>query len=643
MNRKIIGLTAMLAVVFILRMPTAGSSHKAFHSPEDIRFFNAHILTPIDSNAYFLIPKNCRGCHGFDSLGLANVDGSGVDINLYDDWETSMMGLSATDPFWKAKVSHEILIDSSHSNQLQTICTTCHAPLGHYTALYKNQPFYTINNLSVDSLGQSGVSCMSCHAMKDSSILGTVFNGVLPYDTLHHEYGPFTLPNQGPMQLYVGLTPYYGSHLGEARACSPCHTLISNSSDLNGNPTGTTFVEQATFQEYQNSIYPSQLITCQSCHMPVVEDPVKIANGYLALPGRAPYNQHVFVGGNSFMVNLIKNNKSGLGINAQDKNFDSTLAAITRILRTQTVDVITHHDSTSMDTVYFSVKILNKAGHKFPSGYPSRRAFLRFIVLKQNGDTLFVSGNVNAADEIIHVATPFEQHHDIIKNSSQTQIYEMIMGDLNGNVTSVLARGYSHLKDNRIPPQGYSSQFVSHDTTEIVGVDSSDIDFNLNNGVEGTGYDIVHYHVPFGSYSGNVNVTSSVYYQSIPASFLNEMQLLSSPAIDSFLTMFSAANNHTVLVGGDTLPTVTIPVGIAAAKKATINIGPNPTFNGMIYISGINKAATFKIYSSAGNEILFNTFEHGDKCAIRLPESAGIYYIVITDHQQRIIKKIVRY
>ena len=56
-----------------------------------------------------------------------------MDVNLYDDWETSMMALSAVDPFWKAKVSHEILVNPANSLELQTLCTKCHAPLGHYT------------------------------------------------------------------------------------------------------------------------------------------------------------------------------------------------------------------------------------------------------------------------------------------------------------------------------------------------------------------------------------------------------------------------------------------------------------------------------------------------------------------------------
>lgn len=307
MKNKLAILATCLILVFLLRNPIRGLTSQAFHSPEEIAFFNAHFMPPLDSGQYFSLPQNCKGCHGYDSLGLANVDITGMDVNLYDDWETSMMGLSAVDPLWRAKVSHEILVDSAHANELQTLCTSCHAPLGHFTAIYKGAQHYTIDDLLNDSLGQSGVSCHSCHSIKDSSTLGVLFTGQSPMDTNRKAYGPFVGPMPGPMQLYVGLTPVYGPHMSESKTCSPCHTLISNAVDLNGTPTGTTFIEQATYHEYLNSSHPAILQnTCQTCHMPKIEDGVKIANGYTALPARSPFNLHSFAGANSFMVGLIK-------------------------------------------------------------------------------------------------------------------------------------------------------------------------------------------------------------------------------------------------------------------------------------------------------------------------------------------------
>jgi hypothetical protein len=170
--------------------------------------------------------------------------------------------------------------------------------------------------------------------------------------------------------------------------------------------------------------------------MPQIEDPVKIANGYISLAGRTPFNLHEFAGANTFMLELMKNNKDSLGITASDRNFDSTLAATTRQLRANTVDVQVDSVAVTADTAFFDVKLTNKAGHKFPSGYPARRAVLQVLVLKANGDTLFASGRFDANGEVIGLDVPFERHHDVIRQPNDVQVYEMVMGDVNGNVTT---------------------------------------------------------------------------------------------------------------------------------------------------------------------------------------------------------------
>jgi len=119
MKLRLFGFITVLIAIFLLQFSFKGEADKAFHSAEDISFYKVHFSTPLDSGEYFSLPENCKGCHGFDTLGLANIDGRGMDVNLYDVWETSMMGLSGVDPLWKAKVSHEILVNPGHSNELK--------------------------------------------------------------------------------------------------------------------------------------------------------------------------------------------------------------------------------------------------------------------------------------------------------------------------------------------------------------------------------------------------------------------------------------------------------------------------------------------------------------------------------------------
>mgnify|MGYP001404939898 CR=1 FL=1 len=91
-------------------------------------FLRAYDGLPDTSNALFTGSGVCAGCHGHDQAGLANVSSAGEDVNPTDQWMSSLMGNSAKDPFWRAKVAHEVAINPDHQLELEDKCTSCHAP-----------------------------------------------------------------------------------------------------------------------------------------------------------------------------------------------------------------------------------------------------------------------------------------------------------------------------------------------------------------------------------------------------------------------------------------------------------------------------------------------------------------------------------
>lgn len=640
-----------IAVVgmIVVGIASASRSDKQDITKEDFVIFH-HKLTqqnrvPIDSTEYFLPSSHCDGCHGYDPQAIGLVNQSGEDVNIFDDWKTSMMGLSAVDPLWRAKVSQEITVNPGLADETQTLCTGCHAPMGHYTAKYKGQPYYTIADLEGDSLGLDGVSCAGCHMISDSSSLGVLFSGQIPYDTNHIEYGPFTNPMTGPMELYEGITPVYSEHMNESRVCSPCHTLITQTLDLAGNPTGGTFVEQGTYHEWLNSVFPSQLKTCQTCHMPQIEDPVIIATGYIGLPPRSPFNIHIFGGANYFMVNMIKNFKNSLGLsNVQDYKFDSTLANINRMLKYQTADVaILSTPYASNDTLYLDVEVKNKAGHKFPSGYPSRRAVLQTVVTDSNGDTVFRSGIFNPSGQLTNLAGTYEPHHEMINSELQTQIYQMVMGDVNGDKTSVLERAALFLKDNRIPPEGFTSTHSAYDTIPIIANAFTDIDFNKNGAIEGTGKDITHYHIPLNGTVGLVNIYTRVLYQTMPPDFLDEMFSLNTAPIDSFRNMYQSSSNNPIYVHGDSILNLNLAVSVFENAWDNISIYPNPTFQSLFYIkTGGEEILSVEVVDLTGRLVEIGKIQPtSGYCIISIPQKSGTYIVRITTPQKTILKKVV--
>ena len=653
MKRKVgLVLLVFLSMVAVLNAIYSGKlaiikEKPSFHSEEEkevLKNLMSIAQTPIDTGEYFLHSSNCRTCHGSDSAHYANIDANGMDINLFDDWQSTMMANSARDPLWRAKVSHEILVNPSHAGPLQDKCTSCHAPMGRYTAHFKGQGDYTLAHLLNDSLGLDGISCTGCHTIGNAG-LGTMFSGQIPYDTNRVEYGPYQNPILGPMQLYVGLTPTYSQHVSESKMCSSCHTLITNSADLSGTATGRTFVEQATYHEWLNSSSAADNVTCQNCHMPRIYDSVRIANGYLNLPKRSPFNLHKFQGGNAFMIELIKNNKSKLGITTEDRKFDSSIAITRRNIRYNTMMVELIQDSVTADTAFYRVSLTNLTGHKFPSGYPSRRAVLQFVVTGTNNDTLFQTGIFDALGEVKGYTASYEPHYNTITSQNQHQIYEMVMGDVNGNKTTVLERADTNLKDNRIPPEGFVSLSPVYDTVKIVGDATSDTDFNLYpGGVEGSGRDVVHFHIPTAGFPSVYHVYTRFLYQTVPPSWVNEMFSFSSAEIDSFKVMFQQAQNIPLLVGADSI----LNIGLGIKKnfgEIEVKIGPDPSFDGHITLFFEKQVEIMAVKLIDMNGKILRNFRVNESTKafpLQLPEEKGTYIIDIITDQGRITKKAIR-
>ncbi len=657
MSRISIFAILLPATVAVFALMPIHNTEKRFHSDSELSFFKAKKMAigsegiahvnelEIDSNILFPTAKVCGGCHGKDPNGGAMVTTSGVDINIYDDWRSTMMANSAKDPFWRAKVTHEILVNPAHSLDLQTKCTSCHAPMGHYQAkLHDNKPFYLLSDLYNDTLGLDGVSCQMCHAQAPEKI-GTLHSGELNFDTnrIRMAYGPYEFIFAPPMHQFVGITPIYGEHISDAGLCAGCHTLITSSVDNAGEYTGNTFVEQATYHEWLNSRYDKDHdnISCQKCHIPQLFDEVVISANYQNLTPKYPYGLHEMAGANVTMLKLMKEHRNALGINALPEHFDSTIAGTMRMLQQKTLDLSITPLDLNGDTAHFGVLVNNKAGHKFPSGYPARRAWIEFEVRDSTGNILFHSGKMNSDYTLVGEDSNYEPHHQFITDPNQVQIYELVPGDVSNMFTNVLERGHLALKDNRLTPQGFSKLDVVYDTTQVVGTDN-DSDFNLNlDGTEGSGADLTHYKIAVNGYAGKVSITSKVWYHSLPLKWMMPMFAYSSPEIDSFKVMFDSADNSPILIAEKTLNDVYItPVKTKQiALDQDIKVFPTLSYDGRVTVlvpDGLSIKGV-QIYNSAGKLVW-------DRAAtnVLLPMGKGVYFIAIQTNKGKVVRKVMR-
>ena len=640
-KQTLIGIAIIAAIIFLALVPVRKEANAAFHSPEELVSLKAMMMVAaFDSTQYFPSSKECGGCHGFDFEGFALVDAEGQDINIYDDWRSSMMANSAKDPFWRAKVSHEVLVNPGHSEALQTTCTSCHAPMGHYSALYRGHDVYLMDSLLLDTLGLDGVSCGACHQISEEN-LGQQFSGQITYDTNRVQYGPYESPFGAPMISFAGFSPIYSEHINDAGICAPCHSLVVETANIDGTPTGSTFVEQATYHEWLNSKYNEDSISCQACHLPQIQDSVVISDNYLFLQGRSPFGKHEMVGANTFMLKLMKENKEELGIDATDENYDETIAKTFQMLQQRSIDLDLQMLNADLDSAYFRVEVINKAGHKFPSGYPSRRAFIQFTVTTEDSSYLFSSGLMDDDYEVIGQDEFYEPHYQVINQTEQVQIYEVINTDVNGDFSTILERAFVSVKDNRLPPLGFTTTHEVYDTTLIAGNALTDADFNRDaSGEEGTGGDVVYYHVPLQGYNGLIDVTVRVYYQSLPPKWMEEIFAASTPEIETFRTMYNNADQSPVLVKEEKLEDIFInTINTTELAVEELQLFPNPS-SGLVNLPNTPQPIrSIKIFNAAG-QLVQSLSAPGN--SFELPAAKGMYWIELrtssTIYQSRVVR-----
>ena len=613
-------------------------------------FMTAYAVLPDTSNALFTGSGRCAGCHGTDPVGYANVTEDGHDINPTDQWRSSLMANSAKDPFWRAKVAHEVAVNPSHQLELEDKCTSCHAPLGHFNAHHLGELHYSMAQLFHDSLALDGVSCVACHQQAPS--VGNTFSGVLEFDStmIYGQYGagkdeePLHEP---PMLLYTGYNIGYGAHVDGSEVCAGCHSLVTQTADLNGNPTGQDYVEQATYHEWLNSAYADDGASpaeCQDCHMPKVDEGVVIASGALFLNPREPFSKHILVGGNVQMLEIMRDNVEALGLSATEEQFDSTIAWTRDLLRNETVELTVDDAQWHNDEGLVSVSVRNKAGHKFPSGYPARRAWIE-VLAHQEGDTLWHSGKWEQGGFLVGVdedgLSSYEPHYTDIVAEDEVQVYELVAVDVTGTPTNVLERAAGSAKDNRLLPLGFKANHPVYDTTRVEGLALYDSDFTE---LSEEGMDRVHYAMnATPSVSANVTLDVRVWYQSMPARWVAPMFEVQDSTIQAFQSLFDAQGAAPELVAQTT---VSIPVTSSVASldaPPALSVRPNPTSDGRVTVAVPRDAhgALWELYAPNGSRI-----EHGRvqnmQWALTLPAASGTYVLTVHGAKGKWTRRIVR-
>lgn len=508
--------------------------------------------------ALFQPSSNCAACH----QGMKDTLGN--DVSNHTEWQSSIMANAARDPYYLASVRMETQKSPQFAEAIEEKCAICHAPMARLnndareesTLMFGDQGIlsteHPLFNLAVD-----GVSCTVCHQIPEN-----------PADNFRHSsdlainldlsaserfiYGAFPISEQNVniMKSASGYTAVQSEHVRESAVCATCHELYLNyiKADSTLSSGDELFYEQTPYSEWLASDF-SRESSCQECHMPPAEGAAPISN---ITPDNLyePFARHTFTGGNVFMLNLFGEFSEELGFPGSIAALDQHLARTEDLLQNQTASLAVSAIEQQDDILTFEVGIDVLTGHKFPTSFPSRRTWLHVTVSDASGKVIFESGGYEETGEIFGNANDenpgsFEPHYDLISAPDQVQIYEPIMKDVAGEVTTfqMLAAGY--LKDNRLLPAGFDKQNPPL-VSSVIGEAMQDSTFT-------GGSDSITYQVQTDGASGPFAIQVELLYQSVSYRWaLNVLESQTEEA-QTFGRMLEQAKNIPALIATQTV------------------------------------------------------------------------------------------
>ncbi len=483
----------------------------------------------------------------FDNCAFCHSEVDQPASTLPARWRGSIHAQSVRDPLFLAALA----IANQDAEGAGETCLRCHSPrawLGGRAA----PPTGSVDGSDLfPSDRNEGINCNFCHRVvdpvytpgqspaDDEAILDELeMAGLLPMHSGNAQYvvdpidlrrGPRTYGPDDPQPLHTWReSPYHRS----ATLCGTCHDvsnpLLTKQPDgtyvpnVDGAPHPTLdpsdmFPEQRTFSEWANSDFPggvdmggrfggnkAVVSTCQDCHMPDTNGQGCSIGGYT---DRDDLAFHSFQGANRWIIDVLLHVYDGPVTDDQGNVVDNGLDEETKdVLALATGDVEYMLESaTDVELTQtggeLNVRIINQCGHKLLTGYPEgRRIWINVRFLDAGGQLVREYGAYDDATATLAL---------------DTKVYEAKHGldDTMAGVTGLPAGESFHLtlnntilKDNRIPPRGFTNAAFEAIGSPIIGAAYAD----------GQHWDDTKYCIPAGAADAEVRV----YYQTASREYI---------------------------------------------------------------------------------------------------------------------------
>jgi hypothetical protein len=146
----------------------------------------------------------------------------------------------------------------------------------------------------------------------------------------------------------------------------------------------------------------------------------------------------------------------------------------------------------------------------------------------------------------------YEPHYNEIRSPDQVEIYESILGDEKGQVTTGLLAGIRYLKDNRLLPDGFEKRTADAEIA-VVGDALNDPAFT------GGGHRLC-YSAPLGIATGPFTFKAELWYQPIGYRWANNLKPYNhADEPRRFNSCFDSMQSSTAIVLASAMINATVP------------------------------------------------------------------------------------
>ena len=420
-------------------------------------------MQPKEAGIEFAKVQQCRMCHARTK---------NKDADPFVSWQSSIMSISAKDPIFRAA----LVIANQDIEGIGEFCLRCHAPRAWLEG--RSTP---TDGSALNMEDMYGISCTVCHSYIDplsdeaAKIIKDVppgyGNAMMVSDPQNVVRGPYG-DGSGAMPHEVLKSQFHAS----SKLCGVCHN-ISNpllAEDVKKQPPYLFGHIQRTYSEWLLSDFAKRGRegSCQSCHYRPVEGGGQ-ASKYGGL-NRDYFVMHGPVGGSTWIQDVAWLIRDGKDMDRQSLDLGKQRAA--QFLQ----------EAASLDISFgkpgqATLRITNKTGHKLPSGYEEgRRMWINAVFMDSTGKVLKEIGKYAEKDDTIFgepVKAP------TLLDPEETRVYEILFGisDAQAKKYSVKPGKSFHsvlndtvLKDNRIPPEGFSNAAFLEHLSQPVGATYAD-------------------------------------------------------------------------------------------------------------------------------------------------------------------------